>query len=67
MAFVLAYAKQIAEGHMGKGSNIKDCVITIPASFRHEARPRPGQLARSPRAARRTPPPARRRGRSAWR
>jgi hypoxia up-regulated 1 len=35
-AFVLSYAKQIAEAHAG--SVIKDCVITIPPFFRHEER-----------------------------
>jgi len=36
VAFVLSYAKQIAEKHAG--SAIKDCVITIPPFFRHEER-----------------------------
>ena len=35
MAFVLSYAKQIAEAHAE--SVIKDCVITVPPFFRHEA------------------------------
>lgn len=33
VAFVLSYAKQIAEAHAG--SVIKDCVITIPPYFNH--------------------------------
>lgn len=33
VAFVLSYAKQIAEAHAG--STIKDCVITIPPFFDH--------------------------------
>ena len=33
VAFVLSYAKQIAEGHAG--SSVKDCVITIPPFFNH--------------------------------
>jgi len=33
VAFVLTYAKQIAEGHAG--SSVKDCVITIPPFFGH--------------------------------
>jgi len=36
VAFVLSYAKQIAEAHAG--SVIKDCVITVPPSWRHEER-----------------------------
>jgi len=31
VAFVLSYAKQIAEGH--SGSSVRDCVITIPPFF----------------------------------
>ena len=38
-AFVLSYAKQIAEKHAG--ASVKDCVITVPPFFRHEARPPP--------------------------
>lgn len=33
VAFVLSYAKQIAEGHAK--SSVKDCVITIPPHFGH--------------------------------
>jgi len=33
VAFVLSYAKQIAEGHAG--SAVKDCVITVPPFFGH--------------------------------
>lgn len=33
VAFVLSYAKQIAEGHAK--TSIKDCVITIPPFFGH--------------------------------
>lgn len=36
VAFVLSYAKQIAEAHAG--SVIKDCVITVPPFWRHEER-----------------------------
>jgi len=36
VAFVLSYAKQIAEKHAG--SAVKDAVITIPPYFRHEER-----------------------------
>ena len=36
VAFVLSYAKQIAEAHAG--SVIKDCVITIPPYFNHVER-----------------------------
>ena len=36
VAFVLSYAKQIAEAHAG--SVIKDCVITVPPYWRHEER-----------------------------
>ena len=46
VAFVLSYAKQIAEKHAG--SVIKDCVITVPPYYRHEA---------PPPAAPRPPPP----------
>ena len=39
VAFVLSYAKQIAEAHAE--SVIKDCVITVPPYWRHEERTHP--------------------------
>ena len=43
VAFVLSYAKQIAEAHAE--SVIKDCVITVPPYWRHEERPALPRLA----------------------
>jgi len=55
VAFVLSYAKQIAEAHAG--SVIKDCVITVPPSWRHEARPPPARPPARPTRRPAPPPP----------
>ena len=54
VAFVLSYAKQIAEAHAG--SVIKDCVITVPPYWRHEERPASRHA--PPSVAPPAPPPA---------
>ena len=61
VAFVLSYAKQIAEAHAE--SVIKDCVITVPPYWRHEERtplnPNPNPSTNAPVAPRLTSVPPR--------